>query len=782
MKKLLSILLALIVIVTSCVCGITVSAADCSNGHNVISYTSQNENYHFGKCSTCQKIVKRSHNIVYDREDEATCTEAGYVYYKCEDCDYTESTKTTRLHNIIKTEYIFFLDNNNNNTMCKRIDYCSYESCYGEESEPYMAGATNYCPECRNGTVIKKTVYYPSCTSIGKTVYECTTCGDPVEKDKLPKTSHTYESVIEAPDCTKEGCIKETCINCGEAKNNGFVLLQKEHRLDVPGQTYTYTYSGEDCEIKGLCADCGNPKATVVKKYVVSEKCSKCEKNITSKDVTLPSNCDGSAQVTYKCSSCSDVTVQAVPVGHSAKKTSYYYQDGVFDYAEVDCYKCGTQVINDDSFKNKTTCRYCSGNIIDRVVIEPTCTSNGYTKVACGDCGRRYTEDSVVKKSHSVTEAKWVYNYAENLSVYSILCENYGCSGDTYENRVAVTGTCPECNKNEVLVEKREIYSDCISKGYTVYKCEICSGRTYDEEKGTIVYGDLEKANTVAKSHTNVTEVTEASCTEEGYTKSTCKDCYHTAITSVVPQKNHDFYKVTYTYENGSLKVTPSICRRCGEKPEPYSVVGNLGICKKNNCTAVVVKKEYQAVSCASELNGMTEYTCSLGHETIENIIPYEHKYGIWVVEKYATCVTAGLKVKTCSVCSKRLEAEIDPNTNAEGEPLHSLVVFVEGKEPTCTEAGYTAETFCVWCGEQFDSKPLPATGHRTNPLAENKNYCTACNNYIIIDQNGEGKETPCNCIHHNQNPLGQVFFKILLFFCQIFGINRVCDCGEVHY
>ena len=855
MKKLLSILLAVLVIVTSCVCAISVSAVDCSNGHNVVTYTSQNNTYHVGRCTACNKTVKRSHNMVYDSRVEPTCTTAGKINNKCEDCGYTESSIITSGHSFTRTEYTFFFDSDNN-AMCNKVDYCS-KTCE-IVTGPFMAGATNVCPECRNSTVTKKTVYYPSCTSIGKTVYSCSFCNTDITKDKLPMSTHTYETKIVEPEtCEEAGSIKKQCVNCGfVAEENK--LLEKKHRMDKAGEIYEYNYSGLDCEVKGICADC-NTVVKVTKKYVVTEKCSKCESDITSKTVVLPNNCEDPATVTYKCANinCSGYTETTVPLGHAAKKTTYYYQDGIFDYAQVDCYRCGVKVINDDSYKNKTACRYCSGKIIERVVVEPTCNANGYTKVTCGDCSKSYTEDSVVKKSHSVTEAKWVYDYEANLSRYSLSCANYGCIGDAYANNIAVLGVCPECLGNKQLIDKREIYSDCITKGYTVFKCKTCSHRITDEG---IVYYDQEKANTNAKSHNNLTQVTDATCKAEGYTKTTCKNCYHTVISNRVAKKNHnsDWIISNYNAVNGTVTTTYTGCDLCGETPDATTVIGNLGICKANGCTQLVVRKEIQNVSCAKELEGHTKYTCNVGHEIVENIVPFAHQYGPWIIEKKATCISEGLKVKTCSVCEGRFETVIPINTNSAGEPVHSLVVFVEGKAPTCTEDGYSAETYCVWCGETFDSKVMLATGHKTNPLSENPHYCTACNNYIVdeygegmskvpmtdangnpmyiikdyeveinpengepvyekdangdylldeygkkipvykkdkygnripiyeLDENGNKKPiyklVPCKCIHHNNAPLGQVFFKIILFFCQIFGINKTCDCGEAHY
>lgn len=63
-----------------------------------------------------------------------------------------------------------------------------------------------------------------------------------------------------------------------------------------------------------------------------------------------------------------------------------------------------------------------------------------------------------------------------------------------------------------------------------------------------------------------------------------------------------------------------------------------------------------------------------------------------------ATCT----EPSTCTKCGK-----------TEGEPLGHTEVTGEAVEPTCTEPGHTAETYCSVCGEVFvAAEEIPATGH----------------------------------------------------------------------
>ena len=94
----------------------------------------------------------------------------------------------------------------------------------------------------------------------------------------------------------------------------------------------------------------------------------------------------------------------------------------------------------------------------------------------------------------------------------------------------------------------------------------------------------------------------------------------------------------------------------------------------------------------------------------------------------------------------------------------HENTELRNAKEPTCTEPGYTGDTYCMDCGEKISTgTPIPATGHSWNegkittaPTCENagvKTYtCTVCNatKTEAIDATGhtpvEVAEQPATC------------------------------------
>lgn len=110
---------------------------------------------------------------------------------------------------------------------------------------------------------------------------------------------------------------------------------------------------------------------------------------------------------------------------------------------------------------------------------------------------------------------------------------------------------------------------------------------------------------------------------------------------------------------------------------------------------------------------------------------PCDHEKMTHVEAKDATCTENGNpEYWYCDDCDKYFS---DAEGTAEIEDLTALVLPAQGhgeteirgaKEATCTEDGYTGDTYCKSCGEQIGSgEVIPATGHH---YGEDHN-CTHC-------------------------------------------------------
>ena len=184
----------------------------------------------------------------------------------------------------------------------------------------------------------------------------------------------------------------------------------------------------------------------------------------------------------------------------------------------------------------------------------PTCTEDGFTEYICRKCGEEKHE-KVPSLGHSYR--RLLVNYSTCLFEGN---EIYGCTrcGHRYQNILPITdhkiieevydATCTEegsvcmvCDTCGEIFEKRDvtpplghnyveydrIEPNCIKEGCIVYKCTRCSS-SYSEVLEKSEEHDFEKL--VVKS-----------CTSEGYTKYTCKNCGFKEKRDFVPAPGHCF-------------------------------------------------------------------------------------------------------------------------------------------------------------------------------------------------------------------------------------------------
>ncbi len=123
---------------------------------------------------------------------------------------------------------------------------------------------------------------------------------------------------------------------------------------------------------------------------------------------------------------------------------------------------------------------------------------------------------------------------------------------------------------------------------------------------------------------------------------------------------------------------------------------------------------------------------------TVYVLKEHKHSYSDWVVETEVTCITDGLKSRTCTDCGD-VETEIIPATG------HQNTIWITEQEPNCTEDGYKDE-YCLDCAELIDTESIPATGHldtiwetKDEPTCDDagckEEYCLACGEKIGTEE-----------------------------------------------
>ena len=212
-----------------------------------------------------------------------------------------------------------------------------------------------------------------------------------------------------------------------------------------------------------------------------------------------------------------------------------------------------------------------------------------------------------------------------------------------------------------------------------------------------------------------------------------------------------------------------------------------------------LVYVDAQAPTCTEIGWEAYEYCTECDYTTYVEIPATNHKDTLVQVEgKDATCTEAGYEAyEYCTACDYTTFKEIA----AAGHTYEEVVT-----EPTCTEAGYT--TYTCACGDTYVADEVEALGHTyeevvTDPTCTEAGYTTytcACGDTYVADEveatghtdadgnnqcdNGCGYEfenDDCNHMCHKQGFMGFIW-KIVKFFSKLFGTNPTCECGVAHY
>ena len=224
-------------------------------------------------------------------------------------------------------------------------------------------------------------------------------------------------------------------------------------------------------------------------------------------------------------------------------------------------------------------------------------------------------------------------------------------------------------------------------------------------------------------THPNTqTDTTAATCTADGQTVVTCKDCGVTLSTTTIPATGHT--PVTTT--------TAPTCTANGKAVETCKV------CKVTLSTTTLPATGHNYVgvvtapTCISE--GYTTYTCSGCKDSYvdDYVKRTDHSYSKVVTA--STCSTEGYTTYTCASCGDSYKDDYT------APAAHSYKAVVTA--PTCTAEGYTTFT-CTVCGYTHIEDYTPTTDHSyvskiTAPTCTAEGYttyaCSVCNTSYVDD------------------------------------------------
>lgn len=473
--------------------------------------------------------------------------------------------------------------------------------------------------------------------------------------------------------------------------------------------------------------------------------------------VTKQPTCTEAGTKTYTCTSCGKTkTTEIAATGHQHteirnKKEATCKAEGYT--GDTYCTDCETKVSSGQAIP-KIDHTWDNG----KVTTEATCEHTGVRTYTCSVCGETkeeetpktdhtYDDGTVTKKPTCIETGIKTYTctvcqktkteeipatghqHIEIRNKKEATCTETGYTGDTY---------CKDCgtklSSGEVISKKAHDYEvkdrqepTCTTDGYVLSVCKVCR-----DEKQEILPA-------TGHQHTEIRNKKEATCKDKGYTGDVyCKDCGEKLSDgkTIAKTTEHtwDGGKVTKAATCTEKGVKTYTCTVCGAtKTEEIAATGHQHTEVRNKVEATCTKDGYSGdvycTDCGTKLSSGTEIARK-AHE-------YEERE-----RNEANCKRNGYILFVCKVCGDE-KREVLPKTDHQHTEIRNKV------EATCTDEGYTGDTYCTDCGEKLsDGKKIPATGHihigylgKKEATCENDGYtgdayCKDCGITLEIGKN----------------------------------------------
>ena len=488
---------------------------------------------------------------------------------------------------------------------------------------------------------------------------------------------HNYVSTIKKKaTCTESGIMLYTCKDDDDS-------YEKEIPATGHQNTEVRNVKEATCAEEGYtgdtyCKDCGTKLST-------GEKIAKKEHTWDSGKVTQEASCIKTGIRTYTCTTCQSTKTEEIPATGKHENTEVRNvkeatcaEEGYT--GDTYCKDCGTKLSTGEKIAKKAHI-WDSG----RVTQEATCTKTGTKTYICTTCQSTRTEE--IPATGHVNK---ITKFAKKAT-----CKSEGYTGDIY---------CKDCGKlleeGDILPKEEHVWDEgritqqpgCTKSGERTYTCTTCQTTKTEEIPAT---GKHE--------NTEVRNVKEATCAEEGYTGDTyCKDCGMKLSTGEkIAKKAHiwDSGKVTQKATCTKTGIRTYTCTTCQTaKTEEIPATGHVN----------KITKFAKEATCKSEGYTGDIYCKDCGKLLEEgDILPKEeHVWDEGKITQQPGCAKSGERTYTCTTCQITKTEEI-PATGH----LNKVTKFA--KKATCKTEGYTGDIYCQDCGELLEEgNALPQEAH----------------------------------------------------------------------
>ena len=354
------------------------------------------------------------------------------------------------------------------------------------------------------------------------------------------------------------------------------------------------------------------------------------------------------------------------------------------------------------------------------VVVDPTCTEDGYTTYTCGLCGHSYEDDKVTSEGHDYKDG------------FCTVCDEEKPEEPTYTIHflvpTGVTAVAPMvCDKNGVTLPTATAPTGYTFLGWTKAAVDNVTakpayteaGKTYTATADTVLYAlytyDAEKTTTITGtadiSFANKAQRTEKTSTKQvwqqnGITVTNDKAASTTAIGDYAnPARFYASSKLTVAYP----KMT-KIEFTCGSSSYATALKNSISGATFTASGSVVtvtfsapvdsfvvtkLSAQVRVKSIKVTYSGGTSTQITTHYTTVINDTDCAHATTSFVDAKEANCLEEGKKADLyCSVCKKTL---------ATGEKIDAkghVEAIDKAADPSCTESGWTEGKHCKRCKE----------------------------------------------------------------------------------
>ena len=393
-----------------------------------------------------------------------------------------------------------------------------------------------------------------TCTTDGKIIISCSTCGDLFSEKVIVAKGHTAGTTIitKNPTCTQEGTKVTRCVECGEELSQE-VIPQTEHIHEVDGGTAGTHIKCADCGtilstahrytdtiiMEADCFDVGMISHVCTCGYSYTEEIPALGHTEGNPTVTVEASCTTEGTRTTTCTVCGDVTAE-----ETIPATGHTEENGAVADAHTKCSTCGEVLSTTHSYT-------------DTVTQEATCTDTGSMKHTC-TCGYSYTEEipalGHTEGSPTVTVEASCTTEGTRTTTCTVCGdvtaeETIPATGHTEENG-AVADAHTKCSTCGEVLSTTHSYTDTVTQEAT------CTDTGSMKHTCTCGYSYTEEIPALGHTEGTPSVITPATCDTDGQAEVYCDECGIFLQYETLPATGH-----TKSDENASQTT----CSTCGE-------------------------------------------------------------------------------------------------------------------------------------------------------------------------------------------------------------------------